>query len=53
MHVNRVFRQMERDNLLARDNQRIILRDLRRLRQIAGLTPAHFDRDPTWLPVDR
>jgi CRP/FNR family transcriptional regulator, anaerobic regulatory protein len=49
VHVNRTFKQMEREGLLTRANQRIILRDVRHLRQIAGLTPARFERDPGWI----
>ncbi|WP_310101667.1 Crp/Fnr family transcriptional regulator [Sphingomonas sp. BE138] len=49
VHVNRVFRQMVDDKLIARERQRISLLDAPRLRSMSARQPRSVARDLNWL----
>ena len=49
IHVNRTFRDMKCDGLIAAGGKRIHLLDIPRLTDLAGLPERHFVREPAWL----
>jgi CRP-like cAMP-binding protein len=53
VHVNRMFRQLENDGLIARDNGRITIRDERALARTANFVDRYADLDLSWLPPAR
>lgn len=50
VHVNRTLRLLEREGLIARHGQRIVLSDVEMLRRISPLPPRQVRFDPAWLP---
>lgn len=50
VHTNRVFSELERRSLIERDGRRIVFCDVDGLRELAGLPPRQFVRNPAWLP---
>ncbi|SFJ86473.1 cAMP-binding domain of CRP or a regulatory subunit of cAMP-dependent protein kinases [Sphingomonas sp. NFR04] len=50
VHVNRTMRLLEREGLIARHGQRIVLGDIEALRKISPLPPRRIRFDPVWLP---
>lgn len=49
VHVNRRLREFDRQGLIQRYDQTIVLTDVERLRRMAGLQARDFERDPEWL----
>lgn len=50
VHVNRTMRLLEREGLIARHGQRVMLGDLDTLRRLSPLPPRRIRFDPAWLP---
>lgn len=50
VHVNRMFRQLEDEGLIARDNGRITILDERALAHTANFVDRHANLDLSWLP---
>lgn len=53
VHVNRMFRQLEQDGLIARDNGRLTIRDERALARAANFVDRYKNLDLSWLPPAR
>lgn len=53
VHVNRMFRQLEIDDLIARENGRITIRDEAALVRTANFVDRYADLDLSWLPPAR
>lgn len=53
VHVNRMFRQLENDGMIARDNGRITIRDERALARTANFVDRYANLDLSWLPPAR
>jgi CRP-like cAMP-binding protein len=51
VHVNRTMRLFEREGLIARQGQRILLGDVDALRKLSPLPPRRIRFDPVWLPA--
>ena len=51
VHVNRMFRQLEEEGLIARTNGHIILLDERKLQDVGHYTNRYKDLDLDWLPA--
>nr|WP_168845865.1 Crp/Fnr family transcriptional regulator [Sphingomonas sp. S2M10] len=51
VHVNRTMRLLEREGLIARHGQCIVLGDIEALRRISPLPPRRIRFDPAWLPA--
>lgn len=49
IHVNRVFRELTRRGLIAREGKKIRLLDLAQLCELAGLPEHVFVRNPSWV----
>jgi CRP-like cAMP-binding protein len=50
VHVNRTMRLLEREGLIARHGQRVVLGDIEALRKISPVPPRRIRFDPAWLP---
>lgn len=50
VHVNRTMRLLEREGLIARHGQRVVLADIEALRRISPVPPRRIRFDPVWLP---
>jgi CRP-like cAMP-binding protein len=53
VHVNRMFRQLEDEHLIARENGRVTLLDERALARTANFIDRYADLDLSWLPKAR
>lgn len=53
VHVNRMFRQLENEGLIARDNGHVTIRDERALARAANFIDRYADLDLNWLPPAR
>ncbi|TPG41127.1 Crp/Fnr family transcriptional regulator [Sphingomonas koreensis] len=53
VHVNRMFRQLQEDGLIARDNGRVTIRDERALARAANFVDRYKNLDLSWLPPAR
>jgi CRP/FNR family transcriptional regulator len=53
VHVNRMFRQLEIDGLITRENGNVIIRDERALARTANFTDRYRNLDLSWLPPAR
>lgn len=53
VHVNRMLRQLEQDGLIARDGNRVTIRDLRALARDSGYVDRIMGLDLSWLPAGR
>ena len=53
VHVNRMFRQLENERLIDRDNGRITIRDERALARTANFVDRYANLDLSWLPPAR
>ena len=53
VHVNRMFRQLEIDHLIARENGRVTIRDERTLARTANFVDRYQNLDLSWLPAAR
>lgn len=51
VHVNRTMRLLEREGLIARAGQRVVLSDLDRLRRMSPVPPRKIRFDPAWMPA--
>jgi CRP/FNR family transcriptional regulator, anaerobic regulatory protein len=51
VHVNRTMRLLEREGLIARHGQRIVLGDVEMLRKLSPLPPRRVRFNPAWLPA--
>lgn len=51
VHVNRTMRLLEREGLIARYGQRVVLPDLEQLRRISPVPPRKIRFDPVWMPA--
>lgn len=50
VHVNRTMRLLEREGLIARQGQRVVLADIESLRRISPVPPRKIRFDPAWMP---
>jgi CRP-like cAMP-binding protein len=53
VHVNRMFRQLETEGLIARENGRVTIRDERGLARTANFVNRYDNLDLSWLPPAR
>ena len=53
VHVNRMFRQLETEGLIARENGRVTIRDERALASAANFVDRYAGLDLSWLPPPR
>jgi len=53
VHVNRMFRQLEDDRLIARENGRVTILDERALVRTANFVDRYRNLDLSWLPPER
>lgn len=51
VHVNRTMRLLEREGLIARHGQRMVLSDIDRLRRMSPVPPRKIRFDPAWMPA--
>jgi len=51
VHVNRTMRLLEREGLIARHGQRVMLGEIEPLRKISPVPPRRIRFDPAWLPA--
>lgn len=51
VHVNRTMRLLEREGLIARHGQRIVLGEFEALRKLSPVPPRRIRFDPVWLPA--